>query len=153
MGNLPSLFCPTESPRHCNGKDSIVFVCPSSSGVMLTPFEGRFLTNDLPQHYSKNHHHCEKCVPPSAGPSTSPSGSPSLSAPPSSSPLSKSSSSSAPSLVPRCNHLSGLRPHRLGPLVFRNSPVRRPRASLVRGVRVLRVPRCNTIYRAFGFAI
>ena len=47
-------------------------------------------------------------------------------------------------MVPCPNHLGGgSRPHRLGPLVLRHSPLRRPRASLVRGVRVLWAPRCN----------
>jgi hypothetical protein len=49
MGNLPSLFCPSEPPSQCIGRDSILLVHPSSIGVMLTPVEGRFLTNDLPQ--------------------------------------------------------------------------------------------------------
>jgi hypothetical protein len=51
MGNLPSLFCPSEPPSQCIGRDSIFLVHPSSMGVMLTPAEGRFLTNDLPQLY------------------------------------------------------------------------------------------------------
>ena len=52
MGNIPSLFCLTESPCHCNGTDSLfVVVCLSSSGVMITPFEDCFLPNNLPQPY------------------------------------------------------------------------------------------------------
>jgi hypothetical protein len=48
MGNLPSMFCPSESHRQCIGRDSILLVHPSTVGVMLTPAEGRFLTNDVP---------------------------------------------------------------------------------------------------------
>jgi hypothetical protein len=49
MGNLPSMFRPSELPSQCIGRDSILLVHPSTVGVMLTPAEGRFLTNDLPQ--------------------------------------------------------------------------------------------------------
>jgi hypothetical protein len=49
MGNLPSLFRPSESTSQCIVKDSFVVLHPSSIDVMLTPAEGRFPTNDLPQ--------------------------------------------------------------------------------------------------------
>jgi hypothetical protein len=46
MGNIPSIFCP---PRQCTGKDDSLHLAFTSSGVVLTPFEGRSRANDLPQ--------------------------------------------------------------------------------------------------------
>jgi hypothetical protein len=46
MGNVPSMFCPSESPSQCIGKDSLVFL-PCSIGVMLTPVEKRLAAGDV----------------------------------------------------------------------------------------------------------
>lgn len=52
MGNLRSIFCPSESPSQCNGKDSLFVACPSSSGCDAHPLLTRsFRTNDLPHQY------------------------------------------------------------------------------------------------------
>ncbi len=46
MGNLPSIFCPSESNSQCIGQDSLFIIPTSSIGVMLTPSEGHVLTHD-----------------------------------------------------------------------------------------------------------
>ncbi len=46
MGNLPSIFCPSESNSQCIGQDSLLLIPTSSFGVMLTPSEGHVLTHD-----------------------------------------------------------------------------------------------------------
>jgi hypothetical protein len=45
MGNMPSLFCPSESSSQCIGKDSLLVLHPCSVGVMLTPSEKRLVTD------------------------------------------------------------------------------------------------------------
>jgi hypothetical protein len=49
MGNLQSFFCPMESPSQCIGQDSLLFISPSSVGVMLTPSEIRGLSHEAHQ--------------------------------------------------------------------------------------------------------
>ncbi len=46
MGNLPSIFCPSESNSQCIGQDSLFIIPTSSIGVMLTPSESHVLTYD-----------------------------------------------------------------------------------------------------------
>ncbi len=56
MGNLPSIFCPSESNSQCIGQDSLFIIPTSSIGVMLTPSESHVLTHDALQDYLLHHH-------------------------------------------------------------------------------------------------
>ena len=49
MGNLPSLFCPTdEPPDQCIGQDALYLPRLGAPSGVLPSAEGRCLTNDLP---------------------------------------------------------------------------------------------------------